>query len=74
MVPAAVRIAVDMVRERLIDRREALRRVEPQHLIQMMAPVFDIEERQTAVADGRLLTRALAAGPGCRIGTNRLYR
>ncbi|HVS65712.1 MAG TPA: pyruvate, phosphate dikinase [Thermoanaerobaculia bacterium] len=66
--PAAVRIAVDMVRERLIDRREALRRVEPQHLTQMMAPVFDREERRRAVADGRRLARGLAAGPGAASG------
>ena len=66
--PAAVRIAVDMVRERLIDRREALRRVEPQHLVQMMAPRFDIEERRAAVEAGRLLARGLAAGPGAASG------
>ena len=66
--PAAVRIAVDMVRERLIDRREALRRVEPQHLTQMMAPVFDRGERRRALAAGRRLARGLAAGPGAAAG------
>ncbi len=66
--PAAVRIAVDMVRERLIDRREALRRVEPHHLVQMMAPVFDTAERDKAVAEGRLLAHGLAAGPGAASG------
>ncbi len=66
--PAAVRMAVDMVRERLIDRREALRRVEPQHLIQMMAPVFDHEERQLAVEKGRLVATGLGAGPGAASG------
>ena len=66
--PAAVRIAVDMVRERLIDRREAVRRVEPQHLIQMMAPVFDLDERTAAIDAGRLLGHGLAAGPGAASG------
>jgi pyruvate, orthophosphate dikinase len=66
--PAAVRIAVDMVRERLIDRREALRRVEPQHLVQMMAPVFDLDQRRRAKGEGRLLARGLAAGPGAASG------
>ncbi len=66
--PAAVRIAVDMVRERLIDHREALRRVEPQHLVQMMAPVFDREERRRALDEGSLLGMGLAAGPGAASG------
>ncbi|MEM6701243.1 MAG: pyruvate, phosphate dikinase [Acidobacteriota bacterium] len=66
--PAAVKIAVDMVRERLIDRREAVRRVEPQHLVQMMAPVFELAERQRAVDEGRLLAQGLAAGPGAASG------
>jgi len=66
--PAAVRIAVDMVDERLIKRDEALRRVEPQHLIQMMAPVFDPGERRKAIAAGRLIARGLPAGPGAASG------
>ena len=66
--PAAVRIAVDMVRERLIDRREAIRRVEPQHLVQMLAPVFDMKARQQAVDDGKVLVNGLAAGPGAASG------
>ncbi|REJ82178.1 MAG: pyruvate, phosphate dikinase [Acidobacteria bacterium] len=66
--PAAVRMAVEMVRERLIDRREAVRRVEPQHLTQMMAPVFDLAERQRALGEGRLLAVGLGAGPGAASG------
>ncbi len=66
--PAAVRIAVDMVRERLIDRREALRRVEPQHLVQMLAPEFDSEARRIAHDGGDVLATGLAAGPGAAAG------
>jgi pyruvate,orthophosphate dikinase len=66
--PAAVRIAVDMVEEELIDRREALRRAEPQHLAQLLAPVFDAGEKAKAVAEGRLLAHGLAAGPGAASG------
>jgi pyruvate,orthophosphate dikinase len=66
--PAAVRIAVDMVEERLIKRDEALRRVEPQHLEQMMAPVFDPGERNMAIDGGRLVARGLPAGPGAASG------
>jgi pyruvate, orthophosphate dikinase len=66
--PAAVRIAVEMVDEGLIDEREALRRVEPQHLVQMMAPVFDAAERERARKEGQLLARGLPAGPGAASG------
>jgi pyruvate,orthophosphate dikinase len=66
--PAAVRIAVEMVEEGLIDRREALGRVEPQHLEQMLAPEFEVEQKRRAVASQRLLARGLAAGPGAASG------
>ncbi len=66
--PAAVRIAVDMVQEGLIDAREGLTRVEPRHLVQLLAPEFDEEERRRAVAGGRHLARGLPAGPGAASG------
>ncbi|HEX5720285.1 MAG TPA: pyruvate, phosphate dikinase [Thermoanaerobaculia bacterium] len=66
--PAAVRVAADMVEDGLIDWREALDRVEPMHLLQVLAPVFDPEEKQKAVAGGRLMARGLPAGPGAACG------
>ncbi len=66
--PAAVRIAVDMVEEGLIDAREGLSRVEPRHLVQLLAPEFDEGERRRAVAVGRHLARGLPAGPGAASG------
>ena len=66
--PATVRIAVDMADEGLIDSREALRRVEASHLEQLLAPVFDVEEKAAAIAAGDLLTRGLGAGPGAASG------
>jgi pyruvate, orthophosphate dikinase len=66
--PAAVRVAADMVEEGLIDWREALDRVEPMHLLQVLAPEFDPEEKQQAIADGRLMARGLPAGPGAACG------
>ncbi|HWM94945.1 MAG TPA: pyruvate, phosphate dikinase [Thermoanaerobaculia bacterium] len=66
--PAAIRIAADMVEEGLIDWREVLDRVEPLHLLQVLAPEFDPEEKQRAVAGGRLLARGLPAGPGAACG------
>ena len=40
---AAVRIATDMVDEGLIDEDEAVLRVEPEQLVQLLAPVFPLE-------------------------------
>jgi pyruvate,orthophosphate dikinase len=65
---AAVRIAVDLVRERRISREEALLRVEPESLDQLLQPVFDPAELASARKDGRLLTRGLNAGPGAASG------
>ena len=65
---AAVRIAVEMVREKLIDKREALLRVDPQALDQLLQPVFVPAEIAAARKDGRLLTRGLNAGPGAASG------
>jgi pyruvate,orthophosphate dikinase len=66
--PAALRIAVDMVEEGLIDEREALKRVEPSHLEQLLAPVFDLAQKTKAIAEKRLLARGLPAGPGAAAG------
>ena len=65
---AAIRIAADMVEDGLIDWREALDRVEPMHLLQVLAPEFDPEEKQRFIAEGRLMARALPAGPGAACG------
>ena len=65
---AAVRIAVDMVKERLISRDEALLRVDPSSLDQLLQPVFASAELAAAKKDGRLLTRGLNAGPGAASG------
>ena len=65
---AAVKIACDMVDEGLIKEREAVERVEANQIIQLLAPVFDVEEKQKALSGGRLLSRALPAGPGAAAG------
>jgi pyruvate,orthophosphate dikinase len=65
---AAVRIAVDMVSEKLIDERQALLRIDPQALDQLLQPVFAPEEVAAAEKDGRVLTRGLNAGPGAATG------
>ena len=65
---AAIRIAVDMCEEGLITPDEALMRIEPEQLNQLLRPVFSREARQAAVAEGRVLARGLAAGPGAASG------
>jgi pyruvate,orthophosphate dikinase len=61
---AALKIAVDMVHERLIGREEAVLRVPPESLDQLLKPVFDEKARKSA----RALARGLPAGPGCASG------
>ena len=65
---AAVKIAVDMFNEKLIDEKEALMRIEPEQLNQLLRPVFDMKEKKAAVAGGRLLATGLNAGPGAATG------
>jgi len=65
---AAVRIATDLVRERKITREEALLRVEPEALNQLLQPIFAPAEIKRARREGRLLTKALNAGPGAASG------
>ena len=59
---AAVKIAVDMVRERLITKREAVRRVEPGQVDQLLHRRIDPNAKVTVLATG------LAASPGAAYG------
>ena len=61
---AAVRIAVDMVREGLIDRREAIKRVAPEQLSQYLYPIFESSDEEKFQAIGK----GLPAGPGAAAG------
>src|SRR3954452_558300 len=65
---AGVRIAVEMVEEKLIPKEEALRRVEPEALNQLLRPVFLPSAKKAAVDEGRLLAKGLPAGPGAATG------
>ncbi|MGA7740754.1 MAG: pyruvate, phosphate dikinase [Polyangia bacterium] len=65
---ASVRIAVEMVEEKLIPKEEAIRRVEPEALNQLLRPVFETAAKQAAVKEGRLLAKGLPAGPGAATG------
>lgn len=65
---ASVRIAVDMVKEKLISEKEAVLRVDPEQLNQLLRPIFSLTEKQEAVRSGKLLATGLNAGPGAACG------
>jgi len=65
---ASFKIAVDMVRQGIISKQEALMRVEPDQLDQLLRPTFDPKAIRDAIKDGNLLTRGLNAGPGAATG------
>ena len=65
---AALRIAVDMADEGLITPDEALMRIEPEQLNQLLRPVFGASEKQAAVKEGRVKAKGLPAGPGAATG------
>ena len=64
--PAAVKIAVDMVGEGILTREEALGRVEPAQIVQLLLPRFD--EAAKAKASDRFLAKGLNASPGAATG------
>lgn len=61
---AAVKIAVDLVEEGLISKEEALLKVEPDALEQLLHPIFDLEEKKKHP----VLAKGLAASPGAAAG------
>jgi len=65
---AAIKIAADMVGEKLIREKEALARIEPDQLNQLLRPIFDPAEKAAAIKAGRLMTKGLNAGPGAATG------
>jgi pyruvate,orthophosphate dikinase len=65
---AAFKIAVDMVKEKLITKEEALMRVEPDQLSQLLRPIFDPKEKEKALKAGTMVAKALNAGPGAASG------
>ncbi len=61
---AMVRIAMEMIDERMLNEKEALLRVEPGKLDELLHPVFDPE----AEAKAREITKGLPASPGAATG------
>ena len=65
---AAVKIATNMVREGLITKDEAIRRVDPMQVEQLLLPRFDQKEVDRARGAGRFLAKGLNASPGAATG------
>ena len=61
---AALKIAVDLVDEGMIDEREAVLRVEPKQLDSLLHPQFDAE----ALKKAEVIGKGLAASPGAACG------
>ncbi|KGO00678.1 pyruvate phosphate dikinase [Porphyromonas macacae] len=61
---AMVKIAMDLMREGIITEEEALMRIEPNKLDELLHPVFD----KKALLNARVLTKGLPASPGAASG------
>ncbi|MCX8029662.1 MAG: pyruvate, phosphate dikinase [Brevinematales bacterium] len=61
---AAVRIAVDMVKEGIITEEEAIMRVQPSHIDQLLHPMIDPSEKY----DDKVIVKGLPASPGAATG------
>ena len=59
-----VKIAMDMLREGLIDERTAVLRCEPAKLDELLHPVFD----KKAITNAQVITKGLPASPGAATG------
>ncbi len=65
---AAIRIAVDMCDEGLISPDEALMRIDPEQLNQLLRPVFSAAAKERATEEGGAIACGLPAGPGAASG------
>ncbi|MBQ5879038.1 MAG: pyruvate, phosphate dikinase, partial [Alistipes sp.] len=61
---AMVKIAMDMLREGMIDEKTAVLRCEPAKLDELLHPVFD----KKAIASAKVITKGLPASPGAATG------
>ncbi len=65
---AAVKIAVDLAYEGIIDKRAAVRRVTPHQVDMLLHPQFDALTVNAAKEEGRLLATGVNASPGAAVG------
>jgi len=65
---AAVKIAIDLVDEGLIWPDEAITRVDAESLNDLLRPIFDLQAKENAKRDGRMVATGTKAGPGAATG------
>ena len=72
---AAVKFAVDMVDEGLIEWKEAIgkNRIPPDDLNQLLQPIFDLDAKKSSVKEGHLLAKGINAGPGAATGRIKFF-
>jgi pyruvate, orthophosphate dikinase len=61
---AALKIAVDLVNEGMVSKEEAILKVDPKQLDQLLHPMFDLD----SLANGKIIAKGLAASPGAATG------
>ena len=65
---SAVKIAVDMVNEKLITKEQAISRVSPDQVDSLLHPQFDLATKAAAKKEGRYLASGVNASPGAAVG------
>ena len=66
---AAINVVVDLVNDGVIDKEEAIMRIEPNQLDQLLHPTFDAK----AIKDAQQLAKGLPASPGAAVGKVYFY-
>lgn len=61
---AMVKIAIDMLKQKMINKEEAIMRVEPEKLDELLHPIFDAK----AIGDAKVMAKGLPASPGASTG------
>ncbi|MCP4358707.1 MAG: pyruvate, phosphate dikinase, partial [Chloroflexi bacterium] len=65
---AAIKIAVDMANEGRITKEQAVLRVSPDDVDTLLHPQFDMDAKDAATAEGKLLAKGVNASPGAAVG------
>ncbi|MDR1656242.1 MAG: pyruvate, phosphate dikinase [Deltaproteobacteria bacterium] len=63
---AAIKIVLDLVNEKLINRREAVTRIDPDQLTQLLLPTFNLKDHK--YKSRHVLAKGLPASPGAAVG------
>lgn len=65
---AGLRIAIDLCQEGLINQKQAIQKIDPSSMSQLLASEFDMAAKADMLAEGKLLGKGLNAGPGAATG------